>query len=142
MSQSVARILIVDDFEAWRCSVRSMLNERFHIVGEAADGLDAVAKAKELEADLILLDIGLPELNGMEAGRRIRDGAPNAKVIFVSANSDAEIVRAALSSGAAGYVLKADVCRDLLNAVSVVIGGGRFVSQRVAGYDAAGPGNG
>lgn len=118
-----------------------MLNERFHIVGEAADGLDAVAKAKELEADLILLDIGLPELNGMEAGRRIRDGAPNAKVIFVSANSDAEIVRAALSSGAAGYVLKADVCRDLMNAVSVVIGGGRFVSQRVAGCDAAGPGN-
>jgi DNA-binding NarL/FixJ family response regulator len=138
----MGRILIVDDFEAWRCTVRSMLNGQFQIVGEAANGLDAVAKAKELEADLILLDIGLPELNGMEAGRRIRDCVPDAKVIFVTANSDAEIVRAALSIGAAGYVLKADAGRDLLNAVTVVLGGGRFVSPRVAGYENPLPDNG
>lgn len=132
MSQLPGRILIVDDFEPWRCTVRSMLDSTagFEIVGEAAGGLDAVVKARELEANLILLDIGLPDLNGIEAGRRIRSSMPEAKVIFVTANSNEEIVRAALNIGAAGYVLKSEAGRELLNAVGVVLAGGRFVSPR------------
>lgn len=143
MSQPAGRILIVDDFEPWRCTLRSLLdsNSGFQIVGEAAGGLDAVVKARDLEANLILLDIGLPDLNGIEAGRRIRSGMPEAKVIFVTANSNEEVVRAALSIGAAGYVLKSDAGRELLNAVTVVLGGGRFVSPRAMRYDDAGRGS-
>jgi DNA-binding NarL/FixJ family response regulator len=143
VSQPAGRILIVDDFEPWRCTLRSMLDSKagFHIVGEAAGGLDAVVKAQELEANLILLDIGLPDLNGIEAGRRIRSSMPEAMVIFVTANSNEEIVRAALNIGAAGYVLKSDAGRELLNAVTVVLGGGRFVSARAMRYDDAGRGS-
>jgi DNA-binding NarL/FixJ family response regulator len=119
-----------------------MLDGQFQIVGEASDGLDAVAKAQALKANLILLDIGLPGLNGIEAGRKIHNSVPDAKVIFVTANSDAEIVSAALRTGAAGYVVKTDAGRDLLKAIHVVLGGGRFVSQRVMGYDITEPENG
>ena len=137
MSQSLGRILIVDDFEPWRNAVRSMLDGKFQIVGEAAGGFDAVAKAQELEPNLILLDIGLPDINGIEAGCKILDRAPGAKVIFLTANSDAEVMRTALGSGAMGYVLKADAGRELLKAIDAVLNGGRFVSQRVMRHDSA-----
>jgi len=94
------RILLVDDFEPWRQYVRSLLQTRaeFSVVAEVSDGLAAVQKAKELKPDLILLDIGLPSLDGMKAANCIRQAAPEARIIFVSNNSDSEMWQAALRS--------------------------------------------
>ena len=131
MATSSIRILVVDDFEPWRRKICSMLQTRpeFHVIAEIADGLEAVQKAQELKPDLILLDIGLPNLNGLEAASRIGQVAPGAKILFVTQNSDKDVVRAALSNGAKGYVLKRPAGSDLLPAVEAALGGGRFVSS-------------
>lgn len=127
------RVLLVDDFEPYRHSVRSMLraDERLDLVGEAGDGLEAVQKSQNLQPDLILLDIGLPKLNGLEAAGRIEKVAPAAKVVFLSQNSDGDLVHAAMSNGARGYVLKADAGRELLPAIAAVVRGERFISPAV-----------
>src|SRR4051812_22180792 len=108
MSHSSVRILVVDDFEPWRRQVCSMLQTLpvSSSITEATDGSEAVQKAHDLNPDLVLLDIGLPHLDGLEAAKRIRHVAPGAKIIFVSQNSDRETVQAALSTGAQGFVLK------------------------------------
>jgi CheY-like chemotaxis protein len=105
------------------------------IIGEAADGLVAVDKAIELRPDLILLDVGLPGQNGIEAARRIVQIAPNSKILFLSQESSRDIVRAALSAGAMGYVVKIDAAKDLMSAVHAVMRGKRFVGSRFAAYD-------
>ena len=122
---SSVRVLLVDDFEPWRQRVSSTLQRRkeLRVVAEVADGLEAVQKAKELKPDLILLDIGLPNLNGIEAANRIRQLVPGAKIIFLTQNSDKEVVQAAMSSGVQGYVLKTDAATELLTAVSRVLRG-------------------
>jgi DNA-binding NarL/FixJ family response regulator len=124
------RVLLVDDFEPWRRAVCSMLKGQteLQIVGEVGDGLEAVQKAQELKPDLILLDIGLPNLNGLEAASRIRQVAPGAKILFLTQIRDKDMVRAALSAGAQGYVLKTDAGSELLPAVAGVLGGDDFVS--------------
>ena len=98
-------ILLVDDFEPWRQRIREILETRpeVRVVGEASDGLEALQKAEALKPDLILLDIGLPNLNGIEVGNRLRQTVPNANVLFLTQNNDAAVVRAALSHGAKGY---------------------------------------
>jgi DNA-binding NarL/FixJ family response regulator len=113
------RILVVDDFEQWRQQIRSIIETRseLHVIAEAADGLEAVQKAQELKPDLILLDIGLPNLNGLQAANRIHQVAPDAAIIFLTQNSDEELVQAALRSGAQGYVLKAKASSELLPAI-------------------------
>jgi DNA-binding NarL/FixJ family response regulator len=124
------RVLVVDDFEAWRrfvCSVLSK-NPELQVIGEATDGLEAVQKAEELQPDLILLDVGLPSLNGIDAARRIRNIAPESKIIFLSQESSPEMVQEALSLGAWGYVVKGMAGADLLAAVETVLEGGQFVS--------------
>jgi DNA-binding NarL/FixJ family response regulator len=128
---SSQRVLVVEDFEPFRRFICSTLVQRseLEIVGEAADGLQAVEKAKELQPDLILLDIGLPTLSGIEAAHRISRAAPAAKVLFVSQNHDADVVTAALSNGAKGYVRKENAKKDLLPAVEAVLRGDRFVSR-------------
>jgi two-component system, NarL family, response regulator NreC len=123
---SAVRILVVDDFEPWRQQVCSMLQNTagvFHVVAEAADGLETVQKAQKLKPALILLDIGLPNLNGLDAARRIRQVAPDAAIIFLPQNSDKDVVLAALSTGAQGYVLKTDAGSELLPAVAEALGG-------------------
>src|SRR5213594_3804976 len=119
LATSSVRILVVDDFEPWRQQICSMLQTRpeLHVVAEVGDGLEAVQKAKELQPDLIVLDIGLPTLNGLEAANRIREVAPDSKIIFLTQNSGKDLVRAALSAGAQGYVLKIDAGRELFAAV-------------------------
>jgi DNA-binding NarL/FixJ family response regulator len=130
---SAVRILVVDDFEPWRQQVCSLLqtDQDLHVVAEAGDGLEAVQKAKELQPDLILLDIGLPALNGLEAAKRIRQVDPSVKIIFLTHISDKDVVRAALSDGAQGYVRKLDAGRELFAAVEGVFGGTEFVSSGI-----------
>ena len=132
MSCSVrVSVLVVEDYGPFRRFICSTPGKRsdLQIVGEASDGLQAVQKAQELQPDLILLDIGLPTLNGIEAASRISRLVPFAKVLFVSQNNDADVVMAALSNGATGYVRKENALTDLLPAVEAVLRGDRFVSR-------------
>ena len=128
---SSVRVLVVDDFEAWRRFVCSTLrkNPELQVVGEVSDGLEAVHKAEELKPDLIVLDLGLPKLNGIEATRQIRKLAPESKILFLSSESSADVAQEALSAGALGYVLKTRAEIDLLVAVEAVLEGKRFVSS-------------
>ena len=144
MPKATVRILLVDDFESWRRFVVSTLRQRpgFEILAEVSDGLVAVEKAEELEPDLILMDVGLPMLNGIEAARRILDRAPQSRILFLSENRSLDIAREALRTGAGGYVLKADAGRDLLPAVEAVLQGKRFVSASLVGRNAGEPSNG
>lgn len=130
------RVLLVDDFEPWRRFVSSTLRKYpgFEVVLDVSDGLQAVQKAAELLPDLILLDIGLPGLNGIEAARRIRKVAPRSKIIFLSEHSAEDIAEEALRIGAAGYVVKADAPGELLTAMRTVVSGHRFVSARLRGH--------
>lgn len=116
---SVIRVLIVEDFQPFRQFVCSTLGLRpdLQVIGEAIDGPEAVQKALELKPDLILLDIGLPTMNGIEVARRIRTLIPESKIIFLSQESSAEVVKEALSTGAQGYVVKAKAGSQLLAAV-------------------------
>jgi DNA-binding NarL/FixJ family response regulator len=127
------RVLVVDDYEPFRRFVSSMLGTRpeLQVICEASNGLEAVQKAEELQPDLIVLDIGLPTLNGIEAAKRIHRVVPRAKILFVTQNNDADVVRAALCNGARGYVLKLDANKELLHAVEAVLQGDRFVSTQV-----------
>jgi DNA-binding NarL/FixJ family response regulator len=136
-TSSPIRTLVVDDFEPFRRFVCSTLEQRpeLQVIGEALDGLEAVRKAQELKPDLILLDIGLPKLDGLEAAKRIRQVAPDAAIIFLTQNSDRDVVRAALRTGARGYVLKTDAGSELLTAVAGVLGGDDFVSSGMEGID-------
>jgi len=128
---SALRTLVVDDHEDLRKLLRWMLQEKTEcvVIGEASDGLQAIEQAKELQPDLILLDLALPKLNGMEAARQIRNACPQSKIIFLSQDSSPEIVEGALLLGAAGYLLKSDAT-ELPLAVDAVLRGEVFVSRR------------
>jgi DNA-binding NarL/FixJ family response regulator len=134
---SLIRVLVVDDFENWRRQVHSLLQARpaWQVIAEASDGSEAVQKADDLKPDLVLLDIGLPKLSGIEAARRIRQVSPSSKVIFLSQHSDLGVVEAALGTGALGYVQKADAGRELLPAVAAVLRGKKFVSSSLKGHE-------
>lgn len=123
------RILVVEDYEPLRQLVCSVVEERaeFEIIAQAADGLEAIQKAEELQPDLILLDIGLPRLNGIAAARQIGKLSPKSKILFLSQDTDAEIVKAALSTGGKGYVVKWDAGDQLFEAMETVIQGGQFL---------------
>ena len=135
MSNASVRILLVDDFEPFRDIVRSMLREHpeFQVIAEAADGLAAVQQAEELQPDLILLDIGLPNLNGIEVARRIRKLSPNSKIMFVSQQSSADVVQGTFAVGGCGYVVKTDAVSELMVAINAVLRGEQFVGSRFAG---------
>lgn len=133
----IFRIVIVDDFAPWRDFVRSLIQRQpdLHIIGEASNGLAAVEVTQELQPDLVLLDIALPQLNGMEAARRIRQCAPKVKILFLSGICSWEVVSETLRTGAYGYVAKADVGDELLTAVTAVLQGEKFIGNRFAGHD-------
>jgi DNA-binding NarL/FixJ family response regulator len=128
---SGVRVLVVEDLAPFRQFICTMLrkNPGLQVVGEASDGRDGVHKAAELKPDLILLDIGLPRLNGIEAARQIRRLSSESKIVFVSQESDADVVQNALGLGAWGYVLKTRAASDLLAAVEAVLEGRQFVSS-------------
>jgi DNA-binding NarL/FixJ family response regulator len=128
----IIRVLVVEDYEPMRQFVRARLQKRcdLQVVGEASDGLEAVQKAMELKPDLVLMDIGLPYLNGIEAARQIRELVPDAKIIFLTLESADDVVEEAFSLGALGYVFKISAGIDLLSAIEAVVLGRQFVSGR------------
>lgn len=136
VGESSIRVLVVDDYEPWRRFACTTLLKQpeLRVIGEVSDGSEAVQQAKELQPDLILLDIGLPTLNGIEAARRIREVSPASKILFVSENRSAEIAEEALSTGGSGYVVKSDAAGELLPALKAVLEGKRFVSASLAGH--------
>ena len=135
MKKTFVRVLLVDDYHAWHRFVATTLQNAggFQVVREVGDGVEAVQQAEELQPDLVLLDIGLPNMNGLEAARRIRQVSPNAKILFVSENRSEDIVEAALNTGAGGYVLKSDAGSELLPGIRAVLEGKRFISASLAG---------
>jgi DNA-binding NarL/FixJ family response regulator len=136
LETSSARVLVVEDYEPFRRFICSTLRKRpgLQIVGEIADGLEAVHKAEEMQPDLIVLDIGLPSLNGIDAARRIRKLSPESKILFVSQESSGDVVQEALALGALGYVVKAHAGSELLAAVGAVLEGRQFVSSGLSGH--------
>ena len=115
----VNRILVADDFRAWRREVCSMLGTQpdLKVIAEAADGLEAVEKARRLKPDLILLDIGLPRLNGIKASQSISEVSPASKILFLSGIDDPEVAQAALRAGGSGYIRKLNAPTELIPAV-------------------------
>jgi DNA-binding NarL/FixJ family response regulator len=122
---------VADDFEMFRQFVVELLKTRpeLQVVREASDGLEAIQKAVELRPDLILLDIGLPSLNGIEVARQMRSLVPESKIIFLTQASSADLVQKAFSAGARGYVTKNMLLADLLAGVEAVLLGRKFVSN-------------
>jgi DNA-binding NarL/FixJ family response regulator len=132
---SSVRVLVVEDNEPFQRFICSMLetSPELQIIGRVSDGLDAVQKAEELQPDLIVIDIGLPNLSGIEAARRIRKLSPESKILFLTQESSADVVEEALSFGSLGYVVKTNAGNELLAAVEAVRGGREFVSKGVSG---------
>ena len=128
------RVVVVDDYQQWRRFFSTTLQRQpeLQIIGDVSDGLEAVQQAQQLQPDLILLDIGLPTLNGIEAARRIREVSPASRIVFVSENRSLDIVEKALSTGAGGYVVKSDAASELLPAVKVLLEGKRFISASLS----------
>ena len=124
------RILIVEDYEPFRRFVCSALGKRaeLQVIGEVSDGPEAVEKAKELKPDLILLNIRLPTLDGIEVARRIHELVPESKIIFLSMEYSIDVVQKALSLGALGYVEKLSFAAEILAAVEAVCQGNPYVS--------------
>jgi DNA-binding NarL/FixJ family response regulator len=125
------RVLVVDDHRSWREFVSTTLQNgpQPKVVGEASDGLQAVQLAQQQQPDLIVLDIGLPQLNGIEAAEKIRNQSPHSKILFLSENRSPDIAEAALSTGACGYVVKSDAGRELWPAIKSVFEDKRFISS-------------
>jgi DNA-binding NarL/FixJ family response regulator len=136
VATSIVRVLVVDDYQPFHQLIRSILQDKpeLQVICEVSDGLAAVEKAQELQPDLILLDVGLPKLNGIEAARRIREISPASKILFVSQNRSLDIAEEALSTGAGGYVLKSDGTSKLLTAIKTVLEGKRFISASLTGH--------
>jgi DNA-binding NarL/FixJ family response regulator len=130
---SLIRILVVDDHEVVRRVICSLLSSdpALDVVCQSADGEGAVQKAEELQPDLVLLDISLPGISGIEAGRRIRRVSPDSYIIFLSQHDSLQMVKDALRVGAHGYVTKVDAGAELLKAIRTVSEGKHFVSQRI-----------
>lgn len=137
MKASVVRALVVDDYEPFRgfiCSTLAKM-QNLKVIGEASDGLEAVHKAEELKPDLIVLDIGLPTLNGIEVARQIRKSCPQCKILFMSQGSSIDVAQEAFSLGALGYVVKAHAGSELLIAVETVCQGVRFISAGLPSHN-------
>jgi DNA-binding NarL/FixJ family response regulator len=117
------KILLVDDMAAWRDQLRSLLKARpeWHVIAEACDGREAIEKASEMQPDIILLDVGMPSLNGIEAAKIIRQRCPRSRIVFVTQEGDVDVRSEAMRVGAAGYVLKANAARELVDIITTVL---------------------
>jgi DNA-binding NarL/FixJ family response regulator len=133
---STARVLVVDDSDLWRGYLLTKLHDaRVVVVGIAADGEDAVQQALALQPDLVLMDVRLPGISGLEAARRIWQASPECEILFVSNEADPGVVRAAFTAGARGYVLKALAAMELIAGMKAVLRGEPFLSSGLKGLE-------
>jgi len=128
------RILIADDHELLRRGLVATLGEMadWSVVGQAANGREAVALATQLQPEVVVLDITMPELNGLEATRQILDAAPETRVLILSVHESEQVVREVLAAGAQGYLLKSDAGRELVTAVQALLNNKPYFTSRVA----------
>ena len=121
----MVRILVVDNFEHWRRAIVGLIEEdpTLKVTHALSDGLSALRMCAELRPDLVVLDVGLPKLNGLETARRIREASPETKILFLSAIPSQDVQREALRIGAAGYIVKNTALRNLLPAVRAALAG-------------------
>jgi DNA-binding NarL/FixJ family response regulator len=130
------RVLMVDDYEPFLQVLRAILpSDRFHVIAQASDGLEAVKKAELLQPDLILLDVGLPRLNGIEVARRVKELFCRTAILMLSQDTSPEVVGEALKAGALGYIHKPRAQRELLIGIECVLAGKRFVSDGLLDFD-------
>ena len=136
---SIPCVLVVDDYARWRDTMCSMLRDGAdcQLLCEAEDGIEAVQQASELKPQLILLDLDLPRLNGIEAARQITQSSPNSAILFVSMNHSADVVSEALSTGARGYLLKVDAANELWPAIEAVLHNKQYLSRGLRGRHSA-----
>jgi DNA-binding NarL/FixJ family response regulator len=129
-----ARVLIADDHEVVRHGIRVMVQScpNLEICGEASDGRQAVTLAGQLRPDIVIIDIGMPQLNGLDATRQIVHDNPNIKVLILTMHESEQIVREVLAAGARGYLLKSDAGRDLISALEALAGRKTFFTSKVA----------
>jgi two-component system, NarL family, response regulator NreC len=128
------RILVADDHGLVRRGVREVLNSRpgWRVVDEASNGREAVAKAIKLKPDVAVVDVGMPELDGVEAVRQIREAIPETKILVLTMNESDHTIRRALDAGANGYLLKSDLTDVLPKAVDAIVAGKRFITPKVS----------
>jgi DNA-binding NarL/FixJ family response regulator len=133
MTAEVVRVLVAEDDDAWRefvlCAVQQ--NPDVRVVSQVADGVQALTAVKQLRPDLVILDIGLPGLNGIEVARRIPQLCPDSRILFMSQETSEDVVAEALSTGALGYLVKADAGSELLEALNSVLLGKKFMSRTI-----------
>jgi len=127
------RVLVVDDHEVVRRGVRSLLESHCEVCGEAVDGFDAIEKTRLLKPDVVVMDISMPKLNGLEATRTIRSVLPACEVLILSQHESSQMVQQALQAGARGYVVKSSVARDLLAALGAVERHETFFDHTISG---------
>lgn len=135
--QSPLRILLADDHEIVRRGLRAILETQpeWQVTDEAVNGRDAVEKTERLKPDLVLMDISMPELNGLEAARRIRRSLPGVEVLFLTMHESAEMMREGLNAGGRGYLLKSDAGRQLITAIERVSRHQPFFSSKLVPPD-------
>jgi DNA-binding NarL/FixJ family response regulator len=127
------RILLADDHPFMIEGLRNLLESHFEIVGLAADGMALLNLALNLRPDMVITDLAMPVMNGLEVTRRLREGGSKIKIIFLTMHSDADLVSEAFQAGASGYVLKSAAVEELTNAIRRVVGGKRFLTNSLAG---------
>jgi DNA-binding NarL/FixJ family response regulator len=128
------RILVADDHELVRRGIRGLLRGRcgWRVIAEAANGREALEKANKLKPDVVIVDVSMPELDGLQATRQIREATPNTEVVVLTMHESDQMVRRVLEAGARGYVLKSDLAAHLVNAVEDVSAGKLFLTPRVS----------
>src|SRR5690242_14670399 len=134
MPTPTIRVLLAEDYQPFRRFLFSTIQSKlgWNDIHEVADGLDAVKKAQELKPELVLLDIGLPKLNGIAVAREIRRNSPDIRILFVSQEASADVVEEALKTGAEGYLCKMDAGGELVAAIEAVLRGERYVSKSLS----------
>ncbi|HEY2523699.1 MAG TPA: response regulator transcription factor, partial [Candidatus Binataceae bacterium] len=133
MGSERTRVLIADDHRLFREALRAVLERECDVVGEAATGEEAIALAARTRPDVVLLDLGMPGVGGLNAAHRLAKEAPNSRVVILSQHDDEEyVIEAMVDAGAAGYLVKTDAAAELLSALRAVASGRRYLSTAVA----------